>query len=30
MRNKFTSWYSEQVRQQLDNELNLEDINIKI
>ena len=30
MRNKFTSWYSEQVRHQLDNELNLEDINIKI
>lgn len=30
MKNKFTSWYSEQVRQQLDNELNLEDINIKI
>ena len=30
MRNKFTSWYSEQVKQQLDNELNLEDINIKI
>ena len=30
MKNKFTPWYSEQVRQQLDNELNLEDINIKI